>query len=86
LSLRRAFVGPRALAALRAGEAERLRPEELEVGLGLAWAAGDLALIRLALAALPADRIEADAILATFHAAANWEATNTEAARTERRA
>ncbi len=69
LSLRRAFVGPRAVAALRAGEVTRLTREELETGLGLAWAAGDVALVRSALAALPGGRIEEDPVLAAFHAA-----------------
>jgi tetratricopeptide (TPR) repeat protein len=63
LSLRRSFVGPRALECLRAGEADRLEPAELLIALGLAWAAGDLALVRSALASLPGDRVAADAAL-----------------------
>ncbi len=70
LSLRRAFVGATALDTLRAGGAMALRRDELEVALGLAWAAGDVGLIRTALAALPPDRIERDAVLSTFRAAA----------------
>ena len=46
LSLQRAFVGPRALQRLRADEAALLPPAELRVALGLAWAAGDLSLVR----------------------------------------
>jgi hypothetical protein len=70
LSLRRSFVGPRALARLRAGEANRLEAAELLIALGLAWAAGDLALMRAALASLPADHIAADATLSAFRDAA----------------
>jgi hypothetical protein len=36
LSLQRAFVGPRALECLRAGQAALLAPAELRVALGLA--------------------------------------------------
>ena len=74
LSLRRAFLGPPALAALRAGAAAQLRPAELEVGLGLAWAARDFALIRVALGQLPAERLDEDAVLAAFRAAVAAEA------------
>jgi hypothetical protein len=70
LSLRRSFVGPRALARLRAGEANRLEAAELRIALGLAWAAGDLALMRAALASLPADHVAADATLSAFRDAA----------------
>jgi hypothetical protein len=70
LSLRRAFVGPRALECLRAGEADRLEPAELLIALGLAWAAGDLALVRSSLARLPAERVAADAVLSAFRDAA----------------
>ncbi len=66
LSLQRAFVGPRALEGLRADRAALLPPAELRVALGLAWAAQDLALVRRALASLPADRIAADPVLAAF--------------------
>jgi len=66
LSLHRAFVGPRALECLRADQAVLLTPAELRVALGLAWAAGDLALVRRALASLSADRIAADPALPAF--------------------
>ena len=66
LSLQRAFIGPRALAWLRADQAALLAPEELRVALGLAWAARDLALVRAALASLSADRIAADPTLSAF--------------------
>jgi hypothetical protein len=66
LSLRRAFVGPRALERLRADEAAMLAPGELRVAVGLAWAAGDVSLVRAALASLPADRIAADPALTAF--------------------
>jgi hypothetical protein len=59
-------VGPRALEALRADRAALLPPAELRVALGLAWAAQDLALMRRALASLPAARIAADPVLAAF--------------------
>ena len=66
LSLQRAFDGPRALASLRAGQAARLTAVELRVALGLGWAAGDLTLVRAALASLPADRIAVDSTLLAF--------------------
>ena len=66
LSLQRAFVGPRALQRLRANEAALLSQAELRVALGLAWAAGDVPLVRAALASLPADRIAADPVLSAF--------------------
>jgi hypothetical protein len=66
LSLQRAFVGPRALQRLRAGEAALLSPAELQVALGLAWAASDVSLVRDALASVPADRIAADPVLTAF--------------------
>ena len=66
LSLRRAFVGHSAVARLRAGDAAALRPRELEVALGLAWASGEIELIRSALASLPANQIDDDPVLATF--------------------
>jgi len=66
LSLQRAFVGPRALQRLRAGEAALLPSAELRVALGLAWAAGDTPLVRDALASLPADRIAANSVLSAF--------------------
>lgn len=66
LSLQRAFVGPRALDQLRAGRAALLTPDELRIALGLAWAAGDLALVRGAVASLPAGVIAADATLQAF--------------------
>jgi hypothetical protein len=70
LSLQRAFVGPRALERLRAGEAALLTSVELHAALGLAWAAGDLQLVRDALAGLSIDRIADDAILSAFADAA----------------
>jgi hypothetical protein len=66
LSLRRAFAGPAALEALRADQAARLSPGDLRLGLGLAWAAGDLPLVRAALAALPPHRVAADPVLGAF--------------------
>ena len=66
LSLRRAFVGPRAMESVRAGHVGRLTASELHVALGLAWAAGDRDLLRAMLASVQADRIEADPVLATF--------------------
>ena len=66
LSLQRAFVGPPALASLRGGQAASLKPRDLRVALGLAWAAGDLALVRAALASLPAGRLAADPALLAF--------------------
>ena len=66
LSLQRAFLGPRALERLRTGHASLLTPGELRIALGLAWAAGDLALVRAAFADLSADRIAPDATLMAF--------------------
>jgi len=66
LSLQRAFVGPRALEALRSGRANALGPAELGIALGLAWAAGDVALIRATLVSLPAERISIDPVLSAF--------------------
>ena len=66
LSLRRAFVGPQALESLRVGQAAGLGLTELRVALGLAWAAGNLPLVRAALACLQAERIAADPVLLTF--------------------
>ena len=66
LSLQRAFVGPRALDQLRAGQAALLAPRELRIALGLAWAAGDVPPVRAAVASLPADVIAADATLQAF--------------------
>ena len=66
LSLQRAFLGPRALECLRADRAALLAPEELRVGLGLAWASRDLDLVRAALASLSADRVAADPALLAF--------------------
>jgi hypothetical protein len=70
LALRRASIGPPALARLRSGGAASLRPADLLVALGLAWAAGDVDLVRATLAGLPADRIEADAVLLAYRDAA----------------
>ncbi len=66
LSLKRAFLGPRALAHLRAGETEHLSAEELRVGLGLAWATGDVALVRQVIANVDPERLESDPVLATL--------------------
>ena len=66
LSLQRAFVGPSALETLRSGRANALGPAELGIALGLAWASGDMALLRATLATLPAARIARDPILSTF--------------------
>jgi len=83
LSLQRAFLGPRALEELRAGRARSLTPAELHIGLGLAWAAGDLALVRAALASLPAQLIDADPTLQAFHdASGGSEATPSTTTRT----
>jgi hypothetical protein len=72
LSLQRAFVGPRVLEQLRADQAARLSPTELRLGLGLAWAAGDLPLLRAALASLPADRVAGDPALLAFLDVTRW--------------
>ena len=69
LALRRAFVGPPAHGALRAGKVDTLSPDALRIAVGLAWAAGDRALVRATLDALPADRVAADPVLAAFRAA-----------------
>ena len=66
LSLQRAFAGPRALDRLRAGEAAQLGAGALRIALGLAWAAGDVALVRAAVASLPAEVIASDATLQAF--------------------
>jgi hypothetical protein len=71
LSLQRAFLGPRALDELRAGRARSLTAPELRIGLGLAWAAGDVALVRAALASLPAHAIAADPTLQAFRDASS---------------
>jgi hypothetical protein len=70
-SLQRAFIGPHALASLRQEHAGQLGAVELRIGLGLAWAAGDLALVRSALAGVPPDRVAADPVLAAFRDAAS---------------
>lgn len=66
LSLQRAFIGPRVRDRLRSGDTASLSPGELRMALGLAWAAGEIALVRAALASLPRERIDADPVLATF--------------------
>jgi len=66
LSLQHAFMGPRAIGGLRAGDAALLSARELRVALGLAWAAGEVGLVRAALASLPVGRIAADPVLAAF--------------------
>jgi hypothetical protein len=69
LSLRRAFVGPAALERLRRGEAATLSLPEVRVALGLAWAERDLALLRVTLDRIGAERVAADAVLGAFHQA-----------------
>lgn len=69
LSLRRAFVGRPALERLRRGEAATVSLWELRVALGLAWADGDLALVRATLDRIEGDRVAADAVLAALHQA-----------------
>jgi hypothetical protein len=66
LSLQQAFIGPRALGRLRAGETALLSLPELRVAFGLAWAAGDVALVRAGLASLSVDRIAGDPVLSAF--------------------
>jgi hypothetical protein len=66
LALRRASIGPSALARLRSGAATSLRPADLVVALGLAWAEGDVNLVRATLAGLPPDRVEGDAVLLAY--------------------
>jgi len=66
LALRRAFVGPRAYAALREGGQEVLPADELRIAVGLAWAAGHTVLVRTALARLPDQRVGDDPVLAAF--------------------
>ena len=67
LSLRRAFIGPRALERLRAGESAQLSPRDLVLALGLAWAARDVQLVRESLARLSTERIASDPVLLAFH-------------------
>jgi hypothetical protein len=74
LSLRRAFAGPRAVEQLRAASHEVLSSADLHLALGLAWAAGDLPLVRAALTRLPAARIATDPALAAFRDATEREA------------
>ena len=69
LALRRAFVAPRAAAALRAGRADTLSADELRIALGLAWASGDTPMVRRTLAGLSADRVAADPILTALRVA-----------------
>ena len=66
LSLQRAFIGRRALELLRADPAASLSPTELRVALGLAWADGDIALLRAVLSIISAARIAEDPILSAF--------------------
>jgi hypothetical protein len=69
LSLRRAYAGPRALERLRAGEAGALSPDELRLALGLAWAAGDAALMRRTFERLPRAVVKRDPVLGALEAA-----------------
>ena len=78
LSLRRAFVGPRALGALRAGQAPVLSAEELRIGLGLVWAAGETGMLREAVSGLPVDRIEADPVVLAFRDLAQRDVTGSQ--------
>jgi len=66
LSLQRAFVGRRALERLRADPAAQLTLAELRIALGIAWAGRDFALVRAALASLPAESVAADPSLSAF--------------------
>jgi hypothetical protein len=66
LSLRRAFAGPRALESLRAGQADRLSREDLRIAVGLAWADGEIPLVRGVLASLPDERIASDPVLSAL--------------------
>jgi hypothetical protein len=66
LSLQRAFASERALAGLRSGKAASLRAQELRIGLGLLWAAGDVEALCAALASLPAEQVAADPVLVAF--------------------
>jgi hypothetical protein len=66
LSLQRAFTGRPALERLREDPAAALTPIELRAALGLAWAEGNLALMRAALSHVPAARAADDPVLATF--------------------
>jgi len=77
LALRRASIGPPALARLRSGAAASLRPADLVVALGLAWAAGDVDLVRATLAGLPPDRVEGDAVLVAYRDAAGVRSVRT---------
>ena len=70
LSLRRAFRGPPAVAGLRAGTEADLDHDDLVLALGLAWASGDITLVRRALDGLDPIRVAADPSLATFRDAA----------------
>jgi hypothetical protein len=55
------------LERLRAGQTAQLASRDLLLGLGLAWAARDLDLVRRSLARLPADRIAGNPVLAALH-------------------
>ncbi|HUG35440.1 MAG TPA: hypothetical protein VML54_00725 [Candidatus Limnocylindrales bacterium] len=69
LSLKRAFLGPPALERMRAGEAASLSDDALRVGLGLAWEAGEVELMRRAFERLAGARVQADPVLAAFREA-----------------
>jgi hypothetical protein len=66
LSLRRAFRGPPAMARLRAGMAADLDHDDLVLALGLAWASGDITLVRRALDGLDPIHVAADPSLGAF--------------------
>ncbi|HEY7362766.1 MAG TPA: hypothetical protein VIE37_01560 [Methylomirabilota bacterium] len=66
LSLRRAFRGPTAVVRLRAGTGADLDHDDLVLALGLAWASGDIELVRRALGQLDQIRVAADPSLSAF--------------------
>jgi len=69
LSLKRAFLGPAALERMRDGQAAGLTDDALRVGLGLAWEAGEVELMRRVFRRLAGARIQADPVLAAFREA-----------------
>jgi hypothetical protein len=70
LSLRRAFRGPLAVARLRARTGANLDRDDLVLALGLAWASGEITLVRRALDELDPIHVAADPSLAAFRDAA----------------
>jgi len=67
--------GPRALDRRRAGQASRPSAVALRTALGLAGAAGNITLVRAAIAALLPDRIATDPILQAFRDASSLNNT-----------